>query len=69
MGLLLVNMPCEGGQLEKGQRHLKRGLKLERKGHYDEAIEEYRKLLRLDAELEQAWLLRGILYLRREEFE
>ena len=70
--VLLFATPCWGGGSREGRQHLKRGTKLEKKGQFEKAIEEYGKSIQLDPELEKAWFQRGVLFsvrivLRRRE--
>ena len=67
--LLLFAVPSLGGETKESKRCLKRGLKLEKKGQFEQAFEEYGKAIELDPELERAWYQRGVLFFRSDRFE
>ena len=69
LGLLLFAVPSLGGETKDSKRHLKRGLKFEKQGRFEEALEQYSKAIELDRELAKAWFQRGVLYFRSDHFE
>ena len=69
LGLLLFAVPSLGGETKESKRHLKRGLKFEKQGRFEEALEQYSKAIELDRELAKAWFQRGVLYFRSDHFE
>ena len=67
--VLLFAIRCWAGESDEGARHLKKGLKFHNKGLLVEAIEEYSRAIQFNPKLEKAWLMRGDIFFRADDFE